>query len=348
MDNSVEQLNSIYGGIRLVITQARMHAYSAVNTAMVHAYWNIGRIIVEGEQQGSERAEYGKQMITELAGRLVEEFGDGFRYRNLWYMRSFYLAFPKLHALRAELTWTHYRRLLHVQDVAARGFYLIEAVENRWSTRELDRQINSLLFERLALSQDKDKILSLAQNGQLVAEPQDLIKDPYVLEFLEMKENKNYLERDLEKGLIDKLQDFLLELGKGFSFVSRQQRITIDGEHFYIDLVFYNFILKCFVLIDLKVGKLTHQDIGQMDFYVRYFQKEFKRDDDNTTIGLILCAEKNEAMARYTLLEESKSIFASKYKLYLPTEDELKRELERETSILSAEMGSDTQGEAGG
>jgi predicted nuclease of restriction endonuclease-like (RecB) superfamily len=342
MDNSLEQLNSIYGDIRRVIAQARTQAYSAVNIAMVHAYWNIGRIIVEGEQQGSERAEYGRYLITELAAKLTVEFGQGFDERNLWYIRSFYLAFPILNALRSELSWTHYRRLLRLESPESRSFYMLEAVENRWSTRELDRQINSLLFERLALSQDKDKILSLAENGHLVSEPRDLIKDPYVLEFLELRENKSYLERDLEKALIDKLQDFLLELGKGFSFVSRQQRITIDGDHFYIDLVFYNFILKCFVLIDLKVGKLTHQDIGQMDFYVRYFEKEFKRDDDNSTIGLILCAEKNEAMARYTLLEESKSIFASKYKLYLPTEDELKMELERETSILSSEMGSDT------
>jgi predicted nuclease of restriction endonuclease-like (RecB) superfamily len=341
MDNSIAQIDSIYGDIRSIITQARKQAYSAVNVAMVHAYWNIGRVIVENDQQGSERAEYGKQLITELADKLVKEFGDGFRYRNLWYMRSFYQAFPILHAVRAELSWTHYRRLLHVENIDARNFYMIEAVENRWSTRELDRQINSLLYERLALSQDKDKVSSLAQNGQLIAEPRDIIKDPYVLEFLELKESKTYLEKDLEKALIDKLQEFLLELGKGFSFVSRQQRITIDGDHFYIDLVFYNFILKCFVLIDLKVGKLTHQDIGQIDFYVRYFEKEFKQDDDNSTIGLILCAEKNEAMAKYTLLDESQSIFASKYKLYLPTEEELKREIERETSILSAEMSSD-------
>ena len=341
MENSIQQFNSIYSDIRSIITQARTQAYSTVNVAMVHAYWNIGRIIFENEQQGIERAGYGKQLITELANKLVEEFGDGFGYRNLWYMRSFYVAFPILHAVRAELTWTHYRRLLHVANTSARDFYLIEAIGNRWSTRELDRQINSLLYERLALSMEKDKVLSLAQNGQLISEPRDIIKDPYVLEFLELKENRIYLEKDLETALIDKLQEFMLELGKGFSFVSRQQRITIDGDHFYIDLVFYNFILKCFVLIDLKVGKLTHQDIGQMDFYVRYVEKEFKQHDDNATIGLILCAEKNEAMAKYTLLEESKRVFASKYKLYLPTEEELKRELERETSVIFAEMDSE-------
>jgi predicted nuclease of restriction endonuclease-like (RecB) superfamily len=214
---------------------------------------------------------------------------------------------------------------------------MLESVKDNWSTRVLERQINSLLYERLALSKDREKVLELSTKGQVIQEPADIIKDPYVLEFLDLKESRNFLEKDLEHALIDKLQAFLLELGKGFSFVARQRRITVDGDHYYIDLVFYNYVLKCFVLIDLKVGKLTHQDIGQMDFYARYFEKEEKLDGDNPSIGLILCSDKNETMVRYTLLEDSKQIFASKYKLYLPTEVELKAELERERKMLEME-----------
>jgi predicted nuclease of restriction endonuclease-like (RecB) superfamily len=214
---------------------------------------------------------------------------------------------------------------------------MLESVKNNWSTRELERQINSLLYERLALSKDSEKVLELSTKGQVIQEPADIIKDPYVLEFLDLKESRNFLEKDLEHALIDKLQAFLLELGKGFSFVARQRRITVDGDHYYIDLVFYNYVLKCFVLIDLKVGKLTHRDIGQMDFYARYFEKEEKLDVDNPTIGLILCSDKNETMVRYTLLEGNKQIFASKYKLYLPTEEELKKELEREREVFEVE-----------
>jgi predicted nuclease of restriction endonuclease-like (RecB) superfamily len=224
-----------------------------------------------------------------------------------------------------------------VEKEEARNFYMLESVKDNWSTRVLERQINSLLYERLALSKDREKVLELSTKGQVIQEPADIIKDPYVLEFLDLKESRNFLEKDLEHALIDKLQAFLLELGKGFSFVARQRRITVDGDHYYIDLVFYNYVLKCFVLIDLKVGKLTHQDIGQMDFYARYFEKEEKLDGDNPSIGLILCSDKNETMVRYTLLEDSKQIFASKYKLYLPTEVELKAELERERKMLEME-----------
>lgn len=335
MDTPILQVDAIYNDIKNVITKARQQTYSAINTAMVHTYWNIGRIIVFNEQNGNERAEYGNFLIKMLSMKLTAEFGKGFDERNLWYIRSFYLAFPILNALRSELSWTHYRSLLRVENATAREFYLKEAIQNRWSTRELDRQINSMLYERLVVSPGKESVSSLEKNNQVTMEPQDIIKDPYILEFLNLKENKNFLEKDLEDALIDKLQNFMLELGKGFSFISRQQRITVDYEHFYIDLVFYNFILKCFVIIDLKVGKLTHQDIGQMDFYVRYFEKEVKREDDNSTIGIILCAEKNEAMVKYTLLNESQNVFASKYKLYMPTEEEFKREIERETSFLS-------------
>ncbi len=330
-------IDTTYQNLRAILEKARSTAYRAVNFAMVHAYWEVGRIIVEEEQKGEERAEYGKGLIKELSIRLTKDYGRGFDESNLRNMRLFYQTFPNCDALRHELSWTHYRLLFRIENGEARNFYMLESVKNNWSTRELERQINSLLYERLALSKDSEKVLELSTKGQVIQEPKDVIKDPYVLEFLDLKESRNFLEKDLEHALIDKLQAFLLELGKGFSFVARQRRITVDGDHYYIDLVFYNYILKCFVLIDLKVGKLTHQDIGQMDFYARYFEKEEKLDGDNPTIGLILCSDKNETMVRYTLLEDSKQIFASKYKLYLPTEEELKKELERERKMLEME-----------
>jgi len=338
--NALEEqssLNATYQNIKAVLEKARSTAYRAVNFAMVQAYWEIGRIIVEDEQKGAERAEYGKALVKELSVRLTRDYGKGFTESNLKYMRQFYLTFQNSHALRDELSWTHYRLILKVEKEEARNFYMLEAIKDNWSTRVLERQINSLLYERLALSKDKRKVLELSTKGLVIQEPEDIIKDPYVLEFLDLKESRNFLEKDLEHALIDKLQAFLLELGKGFSFVARQRRITVDGDHYYIDLVFYNYVLKCFVLIDLKVGKLTHQDIGQMDFYARYFEKEEKLDGDNPSIGLILCSDKNETMVRYTLLEDSKQIFASKYKLYLPTERELKAELERERKMLEME-----------
>ena len=327
-----------YQTIKEVLEQARAQSYRAVNFAMVQAYWNIGRIIVEEEQKGKTKADYGKQLIGELAKRLKADFARGFDQSNLWHMRSFYLSFPILDAVRRELTWTHYRLLLRVERQEVRQFYLDECITSNWSTRQLERQINSFYYERLLSSRNKGLVKAEIKKLEPGPTPQDIIKDPYVLEFLGLKENKAYLENELEQGLIDKLHDFLLELGKGFSFVARQKRITIDGDHFYIDLVFYNYILKCFILIDLKVGKLAHQDIGQMDFYVRYFEEEMKLTGDNPTIGLILCAEKNEAMAKYTLLKGSKNLFASKYKLYLPTEKELKEELKRERQLLELEM----------
>ena len=330
-------IDTTYKSIKTVLEEARSSAYTAVNFTMVQAYWHTGRIIVEQEQKGKERAEYGKGLLKELSKRLIRDYGRGFDESNLRNMRMFYLTFPKCDALRHELSWTHYRLLLRIEKENARDFYLIETINNKWSTRELERQINSLLYERIALSQDKTEVLKLSVKGQTISQPKDIIKDPYVLEFLDLKENKKFLEKDLEQALIDKLQHFLLELGKGFSFVARQKRITIDGDHFYIDLVFYNYILKCFVLIDLKIGKLTHKDIGQIDFYVRYFEKEEKQKIDNPTIGLILCSEKNETMVKYTLLEDNKRIFASKYKLYLPTEEELEREISRERELIEME-----------
>lgn len=336
-DTIPRDLESIYASIKTILDEARSKVMRTVNFAMVQAYWEIGRIIVEEEQSGKERAEYGKALIEELSKRLAADYGRGFTKTNLSYMRQFYLTFTNFHALRGELTWTHYRLLLRVDNSDARNFYLLESIENNWSTRELDRQISSLLHERIALSKDKAEVKELSTRGQVIQKPGDLIKDPYVLEFLGLEDGKRYMEKDLEQALISRLQDFLLELGKGFSFVARQKRITIDGDHFYVDLVFYNYMLKCFVLIDLKMGKLSHQDIGQMDFYVRYFEKEIKPEGDSPTIGLILCADKNDTMAKYTLLEESKQIFASRYKLYLPSEEELRAELEREKTMLEME-----------
>ena len=242
-----------------------------------------------------------------------------------------------MNALRSELSWTHYRILLRVDNANIIGFYMNEAINSNWSTRELERQINSHLYERLLMSKNKDKVKEMSQKGQIVRTPEDLIKDPYVLEFLNLNENKDFHEKDMEGILIEKLKNFLLELGKGFSFVARQKRISVEGDDFYIDLVFYNYLLKCFVLIELKTSKLTHQDIGQMDFYVRYFEKEIKSENDNETVGIILCSDKNETMVKYTLLNENKTLFASKYKLYLPSEEELRKELEFEREVVERE-----------
>lgn len=327
-------MDKTYESIRSILEEARSNAYRAVNSELVQAYWQIGRIIVEEEQKGKARAGYGKALLKGLSKRLVLEFGEGFNERNLWHMRNFYNNFPKMNALRTELSWTHYRTLLRVENSGARDFYLIESINNNWSTRELERQINSLYYERIALSKDKQKVIALSKKGQIVKNPQDIIKEQYFLEFLGFKEDKSYLEKDIEQALINKLKDFVLELGKGFSFVARQKRINIDGDNYYVDLVFYNFILKCFVLIDLKIGKLTPQDIGQMDFYTRYFEKEEKIKGDNPTVGLILCSDKNETMAKYTLLQDTNKIFASKYRLYLPSETELKKELAKERERL--------------
>lgn len=364
-------VESVYSRVMDILETARSTAYRAVNFAMVQAYWNIGRVIVEEEQRGKAKADYGEYLLKELSERLSKEFGRGFDPSNLRYMRLFYLSFNFVNALRSqssekeicdalrhisitsqkshalrdelpvvrpELSWTHYRLLLKVERPEIRKFYLDECIAANWSTRQLERQINSFYYERLLASRDKKPVRAEIQKLEPKSEPKDIIKDPYVLEFLDIKDGKKYLETELEQGLIDKLHDFLLELGKGFSFIARQKRITIEDDHYYIDLVFYNYILKCFVVIDLKVGKLTHQDIGQMDFYVRYFEKEVRQPEDNPTIGLILCAQKNEAMARYTLLKNSKTIYASKYKLYLPTEKELKEELEREKRMLEMEL----------
>ncbi len=331
------QWNAVHDRIRSILTQARSRAWQAVNTEMVAAYWEIGRALVEEELQGASRAEYGKQVVAALAERLSQEFGKGFDRSNLWNMRAFYLTFPILDALRRELTWTHYRLLLRVENPAARAFYEAETVASRWSTRELERQINSLLFERLALSRDQAGVLALAQEGHAVHQPADLVKDPYVLEFTGLPQATRFLEADLEQALLEKLQQFLLELGKGFAFMGRQQRITLDGRHFYVDLVFYNRLTRSFVLLDLKIGDLTHQDLGQMQMYVNYYAREMIQEGENPPIGIVLCADKSEAVVRYTLPEGNTQIFAARYKLYLPTEEELVRELQRERQTLERE-----------
>ena len=313
------------------IEQARGQVRQAVNTAMVQSYWEIGRLIVEHEQQGNGRAEYGKQQLKQLSQQLTERLGKGFDVTNLRNMRQFYHAFPIRDAVRLELSWTHYRTLLRIENAQARDWYLHEAINQSWSARALERQISTLYYERLLASQEKSSVAAEAQqNTQPLAESaKDYLRDPYILDFLNLQD-KTYQESQLEQAIISNLQQFLLELGKGFAFVERQQRIRFDDEDFYIDLVFYNFKLKCFLLVDLKLGKLRHQDIGQMDTYVRLYDEQRKGSDDNPTIGLVLCSEKSEAVVKYSVLAEQKQLFAAKSLPYLPSEDELKRELERE------------------
>ncbi|OQX13042.1 MAG: hypothetical protein BWK80_43175 [Desulfobacteraceae bacterium IS3] len=324
-----------YESIRQIIENARSKVYQTVNTTLVITYWEIGKKIVEEEQQGEDRAEYGKFIIRNLAERLTDEFGKGFDQSNLRYMRLFYQAFPIRDALRHNLSWTHYRLMLKVNDEKARDFYVRECAENNWSTRQLERQINSFYYQRLLASRDKELVRKEAESRNEPLRPADLLKNPYILEFLDLKENTDYLERDLETAILSKLQDFLLELGKGFSFVARQQRITTEaGQHYYIDLVFYNYLLKCFLLIDLKIGTLTPQDVGQMDMYVRLYEHLKKPEGDNPTIGIILCSERDETVVKFSVLNGSEQLFASKYQLYLPTQQELKQLLENERHFL--------------
>jgi len=327
---------------------ARNSVQRSVNTEMVSAYWFIGRDIVEAEQQGQSRAAYGAQLLSELSKRLCAKYGKGFSVSTLRDTRQFYLVYSKYspiyHAVRGELAlpnslssnlgWVHYRALMRIDRIEARQFYEIEAVKNCWSGRELERQINSLLFDRLAKSKDKDGVLALARDGQEISMPLDVIKEPLILEFLGLPESHRLVESTLEEALISNLQQFLLELGKGFSFVGRQKRLTLDGDHFYADLVFYHVLLKCYVIIDLKTHKLKHADLGQMQLYVNYFDEEIKQEDDSPTIGLVLCTEKSEEMAKYMLGDKAKQIFASKYQLHLPTEEQLAREIKRELKVI--------------
>jgi len=388
---SGKKKTALYDRIRQILESARTSVARSVNTTQVISNWLIGREIVEEEQKGKKRAEYGAALVREIAERLQRDYGTGYSFPNLKFMRQFYLTYPVLleqrqidyavrsqlvtsseggsgpksyavrsflgsheskdkseicHALSDEswkpgllhpnLSWTHYRTLLRVDKPEARPFYEIEAIKNNWSAREMERQINSLLYERLALSTDKKGLMRLATKGHVVRKPEDVFKDPVVMEFLGLPESPRLVESTLEQALINNLQSFLLELGKGFAFVARQERLTLDGDHFYIDLVFYHTILKCYVLIDLKTGKLTHQDLGQLQLYVNYYDHERRTEGDNPTLGLILCTDKNDAVVRYTLgPDQQKKIFTSRYKLYLPTEAELKAELRREIRELS-------------
>jgi len=337
MNNEIN--TNVYHHIRETVLNAKTKVYNAVNFAMVEAYWEIGREIIEAQGQ-NQRAEYGKQLLKYLSEQLTQEFGKGFTETNLRYMRQFYLAFPIHHTLCDELSWSHYRLLMRIDDENRRAFYLKECANSNWSVRQLERQINSFYYERLLSTQSgsRESVKNELQALEPKTDPDYILKDPYILEFLDLKENRAYHEKDLEQGLIDNLQEFLLELGKGFSFVARQKRITIDGDHYYIDLCFYNYILKCFVLIDLKTEKLSYQDIGQIDFYVRYFEDKVKAPDDNPTIGIVLCSDKNDTMVKYSVLSDNEHLFASKYMLYLPSEEELKRELERERRLIESSI----------
>jgi predicted nuclease of restriction endonuclease-like (RecB) superfamily len=357
--------SEFYQSVVKILQNASNKVYHSINFTMVEAYWNIGRMILEEEQQGRKRAGYGEFLIKNLSARLTEEFGHGYTEVNLRNFRQFYITFtdasnceiryavrseshnyPKnkekttRQSLRSELRWTHYRLLMRVEKPDARNWYMKEAADQNWSTRTLERQINSLYYERLLLSHKKTPVKKEAKEKTTVISPtpSDFIRDPYVLEFLGIPDAHPFRESDIEQAIIGKLQAFMLELGKGFAFVARQKRISTETKDFFIDLVFYNYILKCFVIIDLKTGELIHQDIGQMDMYVRYFEDKMKNPNDNPTIGIILCTEKDETVVKYSVLKGSKQLFASKYKLYLPTEQELKEEINREKALVVREL----------
>ena len=332
IDNNYN-IDNIFDSIKDMVISSRNKVYSTVNTEMLTLYWNIGKAIME-IQQGDERASYGDAVLEKLSQKLTNEFGKGFSIINLRRMRKFYCLFPIRSTVLNELSWSHYLELIKIEEDPKRKFYMNECINSRWSVRELERQIGSLLYERLALSADKQKVLELAEKGQILKTSKDLVKDPFVLEFLDIKENTEYLESDLEKNILEHLKEFLLELGKGFMFVGSQVRLTLEEDHFYPDLVFYNRLLKCFVIIDLKIGKVTHQDIGQMQMYVNYYDREIKKDDENPTVGILLSTLKNKTVVKYTLPEDNKNIFSSQYKLHLPTEEELIEAVEEEKTNL--------------
>lgn len=367
VDRLVYMGSQLYDRVRGIIESARAGVARSVDTAQVVSNWLIGREIVEDEQKGEKRAAYGRRILERLSQRLLAEYGEGYSLRNLRHFRKFSVYYPELievgpirypvgtelsvpkailHPVGAEswrpgrlnmgLAWRHYRALLGVEAQDKRDFYEIEAVKNNWSGRELERQISSLLFERLALSKDKAGVMELATKGQEIAKPGDVFKDPLVLDFLCVPMTSKMTESDLEEALIANMQKFLLELGRGFAFVSRQERLAVDGDLFFVDLVFYHAVLKCYALVELKVGKLTHHHIGQMLFYVNYFDRERRSEGDGPTLGLILCTDKNDAVVQYTLGEANKAIFASRYKLYLPSEAELREEVQREVRSFRA------------
>ena len=329
--------NNYINEIKAILSNARRQAYRAINSAMIDAYWKIGERIVLEEQNGKERADYGKEILQNLSAILTQEFGKGFSYRSLREIRQFYLTFAdveKWRTLFAKLTWSHFQRVLKVSNEQARRYYLTEAAENMWSVRTLDRNISTLYYDRLIHSENKAPVIAEMQEKTKASQVEEFIKNPTVLEFLNLPTNQAYTEAELEKSLIDNLQKFMLELGKGFAFVSRQEHIRTETSDFFIDLVFYNYILKCFVIVELKTEKLTHQDIGQLDMYVRLYDDLKKRPDDNPTIGLLLCTETDSVVAKYSVLHDNPQLFASKYVHYLPSEEELIREIEQQKLYL--------------
>lgn len=320
--------------IQGIIAQSRDRAIRSVDTERVLMYWHIGKVIFEEEQQGEDRAAYGAFLIQSLAQQLQPQFGSGFSKRQLYWYVQFYRTFPIVSALQTQFNWTHYKTLIGIENTDKREFYSAEVAKNNWSARQLERQVNSQLFERLLLSNDVEAVLKLAREEKRPTEAREIIKDPMVLEFLGLKREAAYYEKDLENALITHLYDFILELGNGFSFVARQKRIHLEGDDFFVDLVFYNRLLQCFVLIEIKTDKLTHQDLGQLQMYVNYFDRFEKQDFENATIGILLCADKNDAVVKISLPENNKSIIASKYQLYLPTEQQLVAEVKKEIKKL--------------
>lgn len=323
LETSQEQ---VYKTIRSFVITAKQQIYSSINASMLKVYWNTGKEIYVSCGE-NDRATYGKKIIKYISDKLTSEFGKGFSERNLRNMRKLYLTFPDLQSLHLELSWSHYLLLMNIEDEKIRTFYLCETVKSGWSVRQLERQINTMFYQRLLASRDKESVSKEIQRSSPKPEYENIIRDPYVLEFLDLPPNEHYYESVLEEALITHLQKFLLELGRGFSFVARQKHFNIDGRHFYIDLVFYNYITKCFVLIDLKTGDLMHQDIGQMQMYVNYYTRHMMNEGDNPPIGILLCAQKSDTLIKLTLPENNTQIYAAKYMPYMPTEEELKKEL---------------------
>lgn len=335
--------NNYINEVKEILKSARQKAYNTINSVMVEAYWKIGRRIVEEEQNGKERAEYGKEILKNLSKELTEEFGKGFGERNIRNIRQFYVLFSdyeKWKSLISKLTWTHIQKVLRVSDEKARIFYLTEAAENMWSVRTLDRNISTLYYNRIVASIDKKIVENEMQDKTKKLQAKEFIKNPVVLEFLDLPTSMSYTENELEKALIDDIQKFMMELGKGFAFVERQQYIRTENSDFYIDLVFYNYILKCFIIVELKTEKLTHQDIGQLDMYVRMYDDLKKQENDNPTIGLLLCTETDGTIIKYSVLNDNKNLFASKYVNYLPSEEELINEIERQKTLFESKKNN--------
>lgn len=331
-------IEQILSDIRDIIKDAQNRVARSINHERTIAYWHIGRRIVEEEQEGAERAKYKEYLIKTLAITLEKEFGDGFSRRQLELMRQLYLVFPIANTLYSQLTWSHYKLLMRLSDADKRGFFIAETIKNAWNVRQMERQIHSLLYERLLINQDKDSVLAIAKGEEQPYDPSQIIKDPTVLEFLGLKPEASYYESEIEEAIITHLQEFLLELGNGFSFVARQKRIVLEGDEFKIDLVFYNRLLQCFVIFDIKVDKITHQDLGQLQMYVNYYDRDIKTDFENPTIGVLLCADKNDAVVRYSLPLENQQIFASKYQLHLPSEAQLLAEVRKELARLKPQI----------